>query len=107
MQARLEAMEMGRQRDPKGGDISEPNEVPEEEEEVHAEVRLLRAVLGSSLRPKPKLSIYDCSLKAENLIDWISEMEKYSEYEGIDENKRVKFAVTRLKGHAALWWDNV
>ena len=25
----------------------------------------------------------------------------------LTKNKRVKFAVTRLKGHAALWWDNV
>ena len=63
--------------------------------------------MGSSLRPNPELSIYDGSLKVENLIDWISEMGKYFEYEEIDENKRVKFAVTRLKGHAALWWDNV
>ena len=29
LQARLEAMEMGRQQDPKGGDISELDEVPE------------------------------------------------------------------------------
>ena len=34
-------------------------------------------------------------------------MDKYFEYEEIDENKRVKFAVTRLKGHAELWWGNV
>ena len=30
-------------------------------------------------------------------------MEKYFEYE----DKRVKVVVTRLKGHATLWWDNV
>ena len=72
-----------------------------------AEVRLLRELFGSSFRPNPKLSIYDGTLKAENLIDWIGEMDKYFEYEEIDENKRIKFAVTRLKGHAALWWDNV
>ena len=63
--------------------------------------------MGSSFRTNPQLSIYDGSLKAENLIDWISEMDKYFEYEEIDENKRVKFAVKRLKGHIALWWDNV
>lgn len=32
---------------------------------------------------------------------------KYFEYKEIDEYKRVKFVVTRLKGHAALWWENV
>ena len=63
--------------------------------------------MGSSFRPKPKLSIYDGSLKDENLIYWISEMDKYFEYEEIDKNKRVKFAVTRLISHAALWWENV
>ena len=107
MQAQLEAMEMVRQRDLEGGYISEPDEVPEEEEAVPVEVRLLREVVGSSLRPKLELSIYDDSLKAKNLIDWISEMDKYFEYEENDENKRVKFAVTRLKGHDALQWDNV
>ena len=34
-------------------------------------------------------------------------MDKYFEYEEIDGNKRVKFAVKRLKVHVALWWDNV
>ena len=98
---------MGRQQDPEGGDNSVPDEVPKEEEAVPAEVRLLRAVLGSSLSPKHELSIYDGSLKAENLIYWISDMEKCFEHEKIDENKGVKFAVTRLKGHTTLWWDNV
>ena len=54
--------------------------------------------MGSSFWPKPEPSIYDGSLKAENLIYWISEMDKYFEYEDIDENKRVKFVATRLKG---------
>jgi hypothetical protein len=62
---------------------------------------LLRSVLGSSSRPKPELSTYDGSLTDENLIDWISDLDKYFEYEEIDEEKRVKFVVTRLKGHAS------
>ena len=74
---------------------------------MSAEVRLLRAVLGSSFRPNLELYIYNGSLKDENLIDWVSEMDKYFEYQEIEKNKRVKFAVTRLKGHTTLWWDNV
>ena len=62
-------MEVGRQWDLEGGDISELDKVPKEEEEVLAEVRLLRVVLGLSLMPNPELSIYDGRLKAENLID--------------------------------------
>jgi len=111
LQIWLEAMEVGRQRDPKGGDVSEAEEELEEERatpvEEAAEVKLLRVVLGSSSRPKPEISIYDGSLKDKNVLDWISEMDKYFEYKEIDEDKGVKFVVTRLKSHAALWWDNV
>ena len=34
-------------------------------------------------------------------------MDKFFNYEEMDEGKRVQFAVTKLKGHAALWWDGV
>jgi hypothetical protein len=34
-------------------------------------------------------------------------MEKYFDYEYIDEEKKVKHVVTRLKGHATLWWDEL
>lgn len=40
-------------------------------------------------------------------MDWISELDKYFEYEDIKEDKWVKIVVTRLKGHVTLWWDNV
>ena len=34
-------------------------------------------------------------------------MDKYFCYEEVDDKKKVKFAVTRLKGHAAIWWDEL
>lgn len=34
-------------------------------------------------------------------------MENLFEYEEMDEEKEVKFAVTIFKGHVALWWDGV
>ena len=34
-------------------------------------------------------------------------MNFFFDYEEMGEDKRVKFAVTKLKGHAALWWDGV
>eukprot|EP00253_Pinus_taeda_P031415 PITA_31415 len=40
-------------------------------------------------------------------MDWISEMDKYFECKEVSEDRRVKFAATKLKGHAALWWDSV
>lgn len=34
-------------------------------------------------------------------------MDKFFDYEEMEEGKGVKFAVTKLKGHATLWWDGV
>eukprot|EP00253_Pinus_taeda_P029162 PITA_29162 len=78
LSARLVAVEARRRRDPKGGDDSE--------EEV---------------------AVTTDGLSTEVLLDWISELDKYFECEEISEDKKVRFATTKLKGHAALWWDNV
>ena len=34
-------------------------------------------------------------------------MDKYFNYEDVDEEKKVKHDVTRLKGHVTLWWDEL
>jgi hypothetical protein len=41
------------------------------------------------------------------MIDWVSSLDKYFDYEKIDDEKKVKHDVTRLKGHATLWWDEL
>ena len=111
IQARLEAMELGRYREPDLGDVSDPEEEGNEQEEevthVSVEMKMLRFVLGSISRPKPSLSTYDGNLSAEGLIDWIGELDRYFDYEEVEEDKKVKLAVTRLKGHTTLWWDSV
>lgn len=97
-------MVFGKQCDPKVGDVIDEEEESQEEageaSRESAKMRLLRSVFGPSSRPKPELSIYDGNLTTNNLIDWISELEKYFECEEIDEEKRVKFVATRLRGHA-------
>eukprot|EP00253_Pinus_taeda_P003705 PITA_03705 len=107
--ARLEAVEAGRRRDPEIGDVSEEEvEVAAEGPEGESpEVKLLKSVLLSNSRPKLELPTYDGSLSINVVIDWISEMDKYFECEEVSEDHRVKFAATKLKGHAALWWDSV
>jgi len=41
-------------------------------------------------------------------MDWISSLDNYFDYEEeVDDKKKVKFAVTRLKGHATIWWDEL
>ena len=56
---------------------------------------------------RPKFPTYAGSLIMEHLINWISELDKYFEFDEVEEDKRVRLAVTRLKGHASLWWDSV
>jgi hypothetical protein len=34
-------------------------------------------------------------------------MDKHFNYENFNEEKKVKQAVTRLKGHAKIWWDEL
>ena len=103
IQSRLEAMEAGQQRDPE--DVSEP-EAEEEEENIKLtlDMRFFKSVLGSTSRPRLEVSAFAGGLNLEELIN---EMNKSFDYEDMAEDKRVKFAVTRLKGHAALWWDGM
>jgi hypothetical protein len=51
--------------------------------------------------------MYEGNLDAEELLDWIISMDKHFDYEDVDKHKKVKQVVTRLKGHATLWWDEL
>ena len=109
LQARLEAIEMNRQRDPDIADVSENEEEPIAEEiKIVAElveIRLLKSVIGASMRPNIDVPTYHGDLDANELIYWINEMDKFFDYDETDEEKKVKFVVTRLKDHATLWWN--
>ncbi len=41
------------------------------------------------------------------ILDWISDIEKFFDYENTPENRKVKIVVTKLKGHASLWWEHL
>lgn len=105
----MEEVEAGRQRDPELGVASgeEVEEAADEPEGESVKVRLLRYVLLASSKPKPKIPTYDGSLPIEVLLDWIGDMDKYFECEEVNEDRRVKFVATKLKGHVDLWWDSV
>lgn len=64
-------------------------------------------MIGASMRPKTKVPTYQGELDANELLNWINEMDKLFDYDETDDEKKVKFAVTRLKGHASLWWNGV
>jgi hypothetical protein len=58
-------------------------------------------------KEKMDIPVYEGNLDAEKLLDWIRALDTYFDYEDIEEDKKVKYAVTRLKGHETLWWDEL
>jgi hypothetical protein len=96
------------------GDISESEDEGDaghEEEEIPAEdaanEHLIKAIARMSSKTKMDIPAYEGSLDAEELLDWIRALDTYFDYEDIEDDKKVRHAVTRLKGHAALWWDEL
>jgi hypothetical protein len=112
--ARLEDMETTQRCTVSAGDLSDSEseiEAEHEREEVAAEdaakERLIRAIAKMGARAKMDLPFYEGNLDAEELLDWIRALDTYFDYEDVEEDKKVKHAVTRLKGHATLWWDEL
>jgi hypothetical protein len=94
-------METMQRRAPDVGDVSDAeNEEVEVEEDVAedaAEERLLKVVVKLGAREKIEIPMYEGNLDVKEFLDWIREMDKYFDYENVDEEKKVKHAVTRLK----------
>jgi hypothetical protein len=111
----MEDMETSQRRKADAGDISESEDEGgaghREEEEIPAEdvanERLIKAIARMSSKIKMDIPAYEGSLDAEELLDWIRALDTYFDYEDIEDDKKVRHAVTRLKGHAALWWDEL
>jgi hypothetical protein len=108
LRARLEDMETVQRRTVNVGDLSDSKSEDELEcEEVVAEdasnERLIRAIARMGTKVKMDIPVYEGNLDAEEILDWIRALDTYFDYEDVEEDKKVKHAVTRLKGHAALW----
>jgi hypothetical protein len=114
LRAMIVDMEIRQRRKADVGDISESeneDDVGHGEEEVIAEdaanERLLKAVARMGAKVKMDIPVYEGNLDVEELLDWIRALDTYFDYEDIEEDKKVRHAITRLKGHAALWWDEL
>ena len=108
LRARLEALETVRYYEHTGDTSDE--EIPEEEEETTAktpEVRMLRSIFGADSSSRSDVPFYGGILDPEELIDLIDAMKKQFDYAKVKEDKQVRFVVTKLRGHASLWWDGV
>jgi hypothetical protein len=113
LRARLEEMETTQRCTAGAGNLSDSdNEVEDEPQgevvaEDEANERLIKAITRMSSKTKMDIPVYEGSLDAEELLDWIRTLDTYFDYEDIEEDKKVRHAVTKLKGHAALWWDEL
>ena len=88
-------METAQRRAPDEGDARVASE-EEEEDEIKA-TKVLKMLAKVSGRPKVEIPLYDENINVEELMDWISSLDKYFNYEEVDDKKKVKFAVTRLR----------
>jgi hypothetical protein len=114
LRARVVDMEIRQRRIADVGDISESeneDDVGHGEEEILVEdaanERLLKVVARMGAKVKMGILVYEGNLDVEELIDWIRALDTYFDYEDIEEDKKVRHAVMRLKGHATLWWDEL
>jgi hypothetical protein len=96
------------------GDISESkneDDAGHGEEEIPPEDAanecLLKAVARMGAKVKMDIPVYEGNLDVEELLDWIRALDTYFDYEYIKEDKKVRHAIMRLKGHASLWWDEL
>jgi hypothetical protein len=111
LRAILEAIEVVQRRAPDAGHISDAEREEVEVEKAAAEdvveERLLRVVARLGGRAKMEVPMYQGNLDFKELLYWIRSMDKHFDYEEVDEEKKVKQVVTRLKGHATLWYDEL
>ena len=109
--ARLDATETTQRRGAHLEDVSDdevarpnPNLEPEEDQD---EERLLQVLSRANSKPVVEVVPYDGKLDTNVVLDWISDMGKFFEYKNTPDNRKVKIDVTRLKGHASLWWEHL
>ena len=100
IQARMEAME---QKNSDNTDFSDEEESSEDrKEEVTKEVKVLKMLMKTSNRPRVEVPIYEVNLNVEELMDWINALDKYFDFEEIEDKKKVRYAAIGLKGHATI-----
>jgi len=68
---------------------------------------MLNMIAKMSTKSKMEVFIYEGNLNVDELMDWIDAMDKYFDYEEVNEANKVNFFVIRMKGNQTLWWDEV
>ena len=81
-------------------EVAAPNHNPKLEEDQDEE-RLLRVLSRENSKPTIGVVPYDGKLDTIVMLDLISKMEMFFEYENTSNNRKLKIAVTRLKSHVS------
>jgi hypothetical protein len=106
-------MEIAQRHTVNAGDLSDSEREDEAECEEEFATKdasnehFIKAISRMGARAKMDIPVYEGNLDAEELLDWIRALDTYFDYEDVEEDKKVKHAITRLKGHATLWWDEL
>ena len=64
-------------------------------------------LMKASSRPRVEVPMYEGNLNVEELMDWINALNKYFDFEEIEDKKKVRYPTTRMKGHATICWDEL
>ncbi|XP_057833404.1 uncharacterized protein LOC131044153 [Cryptomeria japonica] len=97
-----------------GDDGEEKPKRPERrrvEDEVDPEerrlVRLLKAVQNNAGKGHVDVPIYQGKIDSEEVLGWLDALENYFEYEEKEDDKRVRFAKTKLGSTSLTWWTSL
>ena len=109
LHVRMEAMEINESRNPEVSHINDEVKVQSSEDEVEEtkDQIIFRMLTKASSKPKVEVLVYDGIMNVDDLMDWINSMDKYFYFGKVEDRKKVKYATTRLKGHASIWWDEL
>ena len=98
LEERLEAMETkNHSHNLDNSDEEEESYVKEEEDPK--EVKVLKMLMKASSRSRVEVPMYEGKLNVEELMDWINTLNKYFDFEEIEEKKKVRYAT--------IWWDEL
>jgi hypothetical protein len=56
---------------------------------------------------KLDVSEFNGGLQPKEFLDWIAAVEEVLEFKGVPEDRQVSLVVTKFRGRAAAWWQQL